>query len=60
MFFKRREHLQTLAFYLNEDQCARANASQERVESARWQESAMRIEHSVFSPDPDMNDSYFV
>lgn len=59
-FFRRREHVETLAFYLDEDQCARLNESQERVEDARWQESAMRVGHSIFAPDPDMNDSYFL
>ena len=57
-FFRRREHVSTLAFYLNKDQCERANAAQQRVEDARESESGMRVFHSLFEVNDDMNDSF--
>lgn len=60
VFFQRREHLESLAFYLTAGQCDRATASQCRVEDYRWSTSQMRISHDAFKPNPDMDESYFL
>jgi hypothetical protein len=57
-FHRHDDRLVALGFYLNEEQCARANAARERVEEQRG--GNLRIIHREFTPDPAMNDSYFL
>lgn len=61
-FHRARDHLETMAFYLNSEQCERANAATAKVETYREANtpSHMRINHSVFSPSPGMNDTFFL
>ena len=46
-------------FYLNQDQCNRANAALRRIQEEPMEVGEIRIEWSVFLPDPGLNDSYF-
>ncbi len=58
-FFRRWDHLEALAFYLSDDQCARANESRKALEEHRAATSTMTISWSRLKPDPEMSDSYF-
>ncbi len=67
-FFKREEHLRSLAFYLNHEQCERANSSRERVE--RYRESSFvphgglggitRVGYALLEPDSRLDNSFFL
>ncbi|MDN4175844.1 diadenylate cyclase [Nocardioides sp. SOB77] len=59
-FYRRREHVEALEFYLDEDQCARANSATDRVEDHRESRSLMRVYPGEFTADPEMDDSYFL
>ncbi|CUR59090.1 conserved hypothetical protein [metagenome] len=60
VFYRRRRHLDTLSFYLAQEQCVRVNASTKRVEDYRWEIHQMRVEDRELEPNPGMNDSYFL
>jgi hypothetical protein len=72
VFFRHWEHLESLAFYLTAAQCDRINTARERLEEHRARPEpddrspgeglVGRITHvgwTRFTPDPDMNSSYF-
>ena len=46
-------------FYLNQEQCNRVNAALRRIQEEPMEVGEIRIEWSVFLPDPGLNDSYF-
>lgn len=68
VFYKREAHLRSLAFYLSQEQCDRANEALERVE--QYRESSFvfrdglggitRAEYSPYVPDARLDDTYFV
>lgn len=69
VFFRYWEHLESLAFYLSEEQCTRANAARTALEEHRAKRDPRdtgglgRITHVSwipFEPDPAMNSSYFL
>ncbi|MDR7254169.1 hypothetical protein J2X46_003162 [Nocardioides sp. BE266] len=69
VFFRHWEHLESLAFYLSEDQCGRANAARSALEEHRAKPDPRdtsglgRITHvswTPLEPDPAMNSSYFL
>ena len=47
-------------FYLSEDQCRRANAALDRIESMPYKENTIRIITQRIVPNSEMNDSYYV
>jgi len=57
-FHRHDDRLVALAFYLDAEQCTRANSARERVEQQRG--GNIRIVHREFTPDLDMNDMYFL
>lgn len=61
-FHRIEDHVQSLAFYLSAEQCSRANAAREMIETKRGQlgGAISRIEYKPLTPDPRMNDSYFL
>lgn len=60
VFFRHWNHLEVLAFYLNAQQCERANAARERLEDHRWSNSTMQIGWAPLTPDPEMDNSYLI
>jgi hypothetical protein len=69
LFFRHWEHLESLAFYLTAEQCARANAARKSLEEHRANPDPHdasglgRITHVgwvPFKPDPTMDASYFL
>lgn len=58
-FYRARGHVESVAFYLTEDQCALANAATDRVEDYRLRTSSMQVGHGEFRVHPDMNDSFY-
>ena len=59
-FFRHWEHLETLSFYLNKQQCHRVNAARRQLEEHRRKHSQMSVSWSELEPNADMNDSYFL
>lgn len=67
-FHKREEHLRSLAFYLNPEECARANSARERVEQYREASfeslgglgGITRVGYDSFEPDPRLDSSFFL
>ena len=67
-FHRREDHLRSLSFYLSPEQCERANAARERVETFR--ESSFkprnglggitRIGYARFEPDPRLDETAFL
>jgi len=69
VFFRQWDHLESLAFYLTAEQCARANAARRTLEEHRAKPDPRdtgglgRITHvswNPFEPDPAMDSSYFL
>ena len=59
-FFRHWSSLEALAFYLDERQCARANDARARLEVHRNATSGTRTGWTPMTPDPAMDDSYFL
>lgn len=60
-FFRAHEHVESLAFYLSEDQCARVNSVRRSVEDFRTRSSGITISGwPMYAPDADLDDSYFI
>lgn len=67
-FHKREDHLRSLAFYLNAEQCARANNARERVEQFREASfnsrdglgGITRVGYARFKPDPRLDETFFL
>ena len=55
---RRYEKVESLKFYINEEQCSRVNESHEKEMARRLESNGIAI-HSSLQPSPDMNDSYF-
>ena len=51
--------VEDLAFYLNEDQCQRVNASYEGEMRRRLEAGGIAVSRASLRPHPDMDDSYF-
>ena len=60
VFFRHWTHLEALAFYLDERQCARVNDARARLEAHRNATSNIRIGWTPMTPDPNMDNSYYV
>ena len=60
VFFRHWEHLGALSFYLSENQCTRVNIAREKLEEHRWKTMTMKIGWSPMTPDPQMDNSYFM
>lgn len=68
VFFRHWDHLESLAFYLTEEQCARVNAARQALEDHRAKpepnpDGLGRITHvswTPLEPNPAMNSSYFL
>lgn len=62
VYFRLEKHVRALAFYLSPGQCERANLARENVESFRSRSGSaiMRVGYESFTPNPQMNDSYFL
>ena len=58
-FYRCRDHVSTLAFYLDAEQCERINRAHDLVEDTRWAQSTMRVTQTPFQVDPEMNAEYF-
>ncbi|ANF31961.1 hypothetical protein A0130_10020 [Leifsonia xyli] len=61
------KHVESLAFYLSDEQCARVNEARLRIEDERERlalaskaPSITRVGFAKVSPNPEMNDSYFL
>lgn len=67
-FHRREDHLRSLSFYLSPEQCERANAARERVESFREASfkphnglgGITRVGFARFEPDPRLDETYFL
>lgn len=57
-FHRHDARLVALEFYLNAEQCTRANAAREQVNQQRG--DSIRIIYREFEPHPDMNDTYLL
>ena len=57
---KRYKRIEELRFYLNEEQCERANESHEKEMQRRSEAGFIRVIGNTLRPHPDMNDSYFL
>lgn len=54
------DHLEAVAFYLDQEQCDRANAARDRLEVARTEGGLTISGWTRMTVDPEMNDTYFV
>lgn len=54
------DRVRGFAFYLDADQCGRANQADEDEQQRRLEADGMATSASQFRPNPEMNDSYFV
>jgi hypothetical protein len=52
--------IKKLRFYLSREQCDRLNASRSALDDWRWKMHKMRIPEGDLTPDPGMNDSYWL
>jgi DisA bacterial checkpoint controller nucleotide-binding len=61
-FYRARDHVLSLSFYLSGEQCDRVNAATNRVEDYREANSAssLRFYSSGFEPNPDMNATFLL
>lgn len=59
-YHKTRSWLDEHRFYLSEEECEVANKAMHRIETAPTIGTEVRIVTPVFSPDPAMNDSYYL
>jgi hypothetical protein len=69
-FFRAWDHLESLAFYLTQPQCDRANTARSALEEHRAQQDPdlagtnlgqiTHVSWSPLEPSPEMNDSYYV
>ena len=55
---RRDDNVETLRFYLNEEQCHRVNESYEQEMDRRLRSGGLRMFRTL-QPNPDVNDSYF-
>lgn len=53
-------YAQGLEFYFDQAQCDAVNEARERVEERQWTEEGMRVQTVPISPDPAMDQSYFL
>lgn len=59
-FHNARRFLDEKRFYLSCEQCRRANAALDRIEAMPRAEYSILLLTNRFSPNPDMNDSYYI
>jgi hypothetical protein len=59
-YYEPRNELDRLRFYLNEDQCRRANASLVKLDQETLEEGCIVISIREFCPDPEMSDAYLM
>lgn len=59
-FYRRDERVNTIAFYLDVDQCAQVNAARDRVNAARPNDSWIEVNPPRLAPNPDMNETYLL
>jgi hypothetical protein len=57
-FFRQWRHLESLAFYLTEEQCLLVNEIRSNLEAHRTETSAMTLGWNPLCVDPLMDDSY--
>lgn len=60
LYGRARDHLEELAFYLDEAQCAEANEIDEIEQRSRRESGGFELLGRSFSPHPDMDDSYLL
>jgi len=59
-FFRAWRHLEAVCFYLDEDQCTRANLARTHVEEDRGKKSSMVVGWVPIQVDPGMNDEHWL
>jgi hypothetical protein len=59
-FYRKWRDLVQLEFYLDEDQCKRANNARAAVEDVRMKENMMTVHDRELKPDPKKSDEYFI
>lgn len=52
-------HVESLEFYLDQDQCDAVNAARQAVEDHRWNDGGMSVHFKKLTPDPAMNDTHW-
>jgi hypothetical protein len=52
--------IKKLRFYLSREQCDRLNAARSALDDWRWKNQKMRVSEGGLSPDPRMDDSYWL
>lgn len=56
---RRNERVEELAFYLNEEQCARVNSAYKEEMDFRYNSGQIAVSRRSLQPSPDMNESFF-
>ena len=59
-YHQARNWLDDHRFYLNANQCAKVNATLQRIEASLKGSMSIIVKVSQFKPDQDMNDSFFL
>ncbi len=58
-FAKAWSRIEFLAFYLNSEECSRANAAWQAMDEARARTGSIRIIREPLVPHPEMDESHF-
>ncbi len=59
-YARERREIERLAFYLNAEQCDRANFVDQQIWSGRAKRGGITLHQPRFRPHPEMDDSYFI